>query len=78
MRVLAFLLLVILIPIVAFGIAYVPRHDGAWLDLALAVLLPTLGSSWCLWQLVQPPKRGTRRPHLPQDAKSSKPASSRI
>ncbi len=78
MRVLAFLLLVILIPVVVFGIVYVPRHDGAWLDLALAVLLPTLGISWCLWQLVQPPKRGTRRPPLRKDAKSSKPASSRI
>jgi peptidoglycan/LPS O-acetylase OafA/YrhL len=54
-RVLAFLLLLILIPAVVFGIAYVPRHDGAWLDLVLAVLLPTLGISWCLWQLVDRP-----------------------
>jgi len=43
----------ILIPAVVFGIVYVPRHDGTWVDVVVWVLLPMAGISGGLWQFVE-------------------------
>ena len=48
MRVLALLVLAVLVPVVVWGITYVPRHDGRLGDCLLAVVLPTAGICVCL------------------------------
>jgi hypothetical protein len=52
MRILASILLAILLLVLVLGIVYVPRHDGRLTDFLVAVLLPTVGICWCLWQLL--------------------------
>ena len=59
MRVLAVVLLPVLVAAVVWGIVYVPRHDGRLIDFAVAILLPTAGVCWCLWQLVSRPGEGS-------------------
>ncbi|MGC8640718.1 MAG: hypothetical protein ACP5XB_12675 [Isosphaeraceae bacterium] len=58
MRVLALLVLAVLVPVVVWGITYVPRHDGRLGDCLLAVVLPTAGICVCL-RLLLPASRQT-------------------
>ncbi len=57
----ATILLAVFVPLVVLGIYYVPRHDGRPEDLLLAVLLPTAGVCWSVWQLVARPRKNGKK-----------------
>lgn len=55
-RIVAVVLLFVFVSLAAFGIVYVPRHDGRVVDTLLLVMLPAAGTVWCLVELL--PRRG--------------------
>ena len=60
-RIAALVCLVVLVGLVAFGIEYVPRHDGRAVDGLLLVVLPAAGAGWCLAKLLPHPGQTERR-----------------
>jgi hypothetical protein len=61
MRVWAVLLLLVLVPLMIFGIEYVPHNDGRVVDALLVVILPAAGACWCLVQLLPHPRGADER-----------------
>lgn len=70
MRVLALLVLAVLLSVVAWGIRYVPRHDGRLGDCLLAVVLPTTGICVCL-RLLLPASRRVRQDRENEEDRSA-------
>lgn len=57
MRTLALVLLPLAITILIVGVMFVPWHDGRLSDLALLILLPSAGVSWCTIRLLPKPRQ---------------------
>jgi hypothetical protein len=55
-------LLVLAGAVVVFGVIYVPRHDGSFVDMLLMILIPTAIVAWCIARLLPVPSEANNDP----------------